>query len=360
MRKIEFAARAALSFCAAAFLATACFEALTGKNGGEGTLRIFFDGYSDFSTRAGGIPDTDDFILTVTDASDGCIYSGRFGDSPETLDVPAGAYTVSAVSAEFDSPAYERPQYGDTKVVVVAAGEVASVALTCSLQNCGLLLKAEKDFRKAFPDADIYMKDSSGSLMYTYGETRTAYFSPGNVTVTMCDGPTEKTLFSRRLEARQMLSMSLSCSGAGSKSDGITIQVDTAREWLSDSYVYGQSAGGEDSSEALSVSEARQRASGSGGEAWVCGYIVGCATSTSKIEFSAPFSKSTNIVLGERSVTTDRDWCLSVELPAGDLREALNLLDNPSNLGRRVRIKGTLAPSYYGIPGLKSPTAAEF
>ena len=49
----------------------------------------------------------------------------------------------------------------------------------------------------------------------------------------------------------------------------------------------------------------------------------------------------------------DRSACLSVNLPSGRVRDALNLVDNQSLLGRKVCIKGNIVEAYYGIPGLK-------
>ena len=92
----------------------------------------------------------------------------------------------------------------------------------------------------------------------------------------------------------------------------------------------------------------------------MAGYIVGVATNTGKIAFDPPFTKNTNLVLGTKASTTDKDRCLSVELRAGELRDALNLQDHPDLQGRKVYIKGDLVSAYYGIPGLKAPTEYQF
>ena len=93
---------------------------------------------------------------------------------------------------------------------------------------------------------------------------------------------------------------------------------------------------------------------------WVQGYIVGVATNTKKVDFEGPFTKNTNLVLGTHASTTDLGYCLSVELKAGPVREALNLVDHPGLLGKKVYIKGDLVDAYYGIPGLKSPSEYGF
>ena len=90
------------------------------------------------------------------------------------------------------------------------------------------------------------------------------------------------------------------------------------------------------------------------------GYIVGVATNTGKFSFEAPFSKNTNLLLGLRSSSTDADYLLCVELKAGDVREELNLVDNPGIKGRQIYIKGDLVSAYYGIPGLKNVSEFQF
>ena len=86
------------------------------------------------------------------------------------------------------------------------------------------------------------------------------------------------------------------------------------------------------------------------------GYLVGVATSVKKVAFDPPFTKNTNLVLGPKASTDDPDRCLSVELPAGAIRNALNLQDHPELLGKKVYIRGDLVSAYYGIPGLKAPS----
>lgn len=366
MKCFESVSRVALTILAVGFLATACFNLISQE--GNASIRIAFDGFA-AGTRASGdgseIPDTDDFILTVTDVDENVIYEGRFGDSPENLLVKPGAYTITAVSLPFDGPGYEIPVFGDTRVVVVGAGEQAMVTLTCSMVNCGLKLNVEKGFKTAFPMGILYISDAHGSIMHSYDEARTAYLAPGEISVSVDDGNATRVLFRKKLEARQMLSLNLSASANALPSEnGISIEVDTTREWLSDRIVEGDdNENGESAEEAMSVSEARVAAldgTDAGKKVWVCGYIVGCATSTSKIEFEEPFSKSTNIIIGDRSVSSDREYCLSVELPSGGVRDALSLPEHPWTHGQRVLLYGTLTPSYYGIPGLKSVSAFQF
>ena len=91
-------------------------------------------------------------------------------------------------------------------------------------------------------------------------------------------------------------------------------------------------------------------------DVWVQGYIVGAATGSKKIVFGGPYAKNTNLVLAPSDTTTIREHCLAVQLPAGALRDALNLMDHPDLSGREIYIKGDLVDAYFGIRGLKSPS----
>ena len=318
-----------------------------------GTLLITCQDPFPAPTRAGqNLPDVGSFRITVTDAAGKVYYDGPYERTPDELSVPAGAYTVSAVSAAFDAPAYDTPQWGDTQVVSVAADADVAVELSCSQLNCGLRLAVDDSFRKTFSGGTLYLSSPEGGLEHPYDEERTAFFLPGTVVVELDEGGYRQTLFSRTLEAKQILSIRL-CASVGSKSGGIHLQLDTARTWLTEQFTPG-GAGAGDIAQAYDVATARTRAGEKG--VWVAGYIVGVATGTGKIAFSPPFTKNTNLVLGAKASTADKDRCLAVELRAGDIRDALNLQDHPSLLGRKVYIKGDLVSAYYGIPGLKAPT----
>lgn len=92
---------------------------------------------------------------------------------------------------------------------------------------------------------------------------------------------------------------------------------------------------------------------------WVKGVIVGFIPdkSLSEAVFSASGAVATNIVLGATAETASASDVLPVQLPAGVIRSALNLSDNPSLLGKEVLLKGSVE-KYFGACGLKAVSAA--
>lgn len=82
---------------------------------------------------------------------------------------------------------------------------------------------------------------------------------------------------------------------------------------------------------------------------WVKGTIIGYISDTKKGTYSPIDDNvvSTNLALGTE------DAYIPVQLPKGDVRTALNLVDNPSLQGTTVWLYGELA-TYCGKPGLKN------
>ena len=328
----------------------------------QGELRISFEdvGMSHVKSYL-EIPDTSDFILTVSGAGGKVLYDGAYGSSPESMMVSAGSYTISVRSCEFTRPAFSAPQFGDEQCVVVPSGGVASVRLVCRQLNSGIRLNIDKSFLTGCSDGALFLKSSQGKLMYSYSEKRTAYFSPGNVSLMFSSSGNDKILMTRTLKPQDMLvvnvSASLAHSPSSSPSEIISVAVDTSRIWSFEDYVIGGSAGGGSVSEALTVTQAIASAGENG--VWVSGYIVGGDLTSSSASFDAPFASRTNLLLGSRSSTSSRESCLSVQLSSGDVRDALNLVDNPSLIGRKVMLKGDVVESYYGLVGIKNITDYE-
>lgn len=94
---------------------------------------------------------------------------------------------------------------------------------------------------------------------------------------------------------------------------------------------------------------------------WVTGYIVGWVSDLS-IEssvFNAEATIKTNLLLAASADETDYNKCLPVQLPAGGVRNSLNLQDNPENYKKQISLKADVA-NYFSVTGLKNTTAFAF
>lgn len=308
------------------------------------------------STRAHAeIPDTNDFLLKVSGPDGKLLYDGLYGDSPESLIVKPGNYTLSIRSGEFEKPEFDSPQYGDDQEVAVKAGESVHVTLMCRQVNSGVRLKVASSVPAAFPDGALYLSSDDGKLLYSYVERRIAYFKPGGVSLIMRDQGKDDLLLTRELNPSEVLTLNLSAPGKdGEVENVISVAVDTAKIWTTEDFVIGgeNGSGGSEPADAVSVSEASTHVGEK--DVWVYGYIVGGdLTSAGKTVKTSGITKATHLAIAARSSVTTKSSCVAVELPKGSIRDSLNLVDHPNLIGTRIFVKGNVVASYFGTTGLK-------
>lgn len=87
-------------------------------------------------------------------------------------------------------------------------------------------------------------------------------------------------------------------------------------------------------------------------KAWVGGYILGCAASSSNGPTVAKSNVKTNIAIADDLQGTN---VIAVALPSGDVQNALNIVDHPAFVGHYVKVYGSLM-RYFGGPGVKNTT----
>ncbi len=319
-------------------------------------------GLTDEATRATTDPfETDSYILTLTSSDGKTVFCGLWGERPYEFELAPETYAISMLSDTFKDPSFDCPQFGDTRSVTLSEGQVSDVELTVSQLNSGLRLKLDEKFVATYRDAALFLRSVAGTLAFGFGESRTAYFQPGRVAILLNSEGKTATVHTLELRPGEIMTLRLSVAENMPKAIPLTgldvaVKVDTVRMWTFREIDWDGSSSGIDNPvpsvpDAVSVSLARGMAGAK--DVWVCGYIVGGDLSSKSCSFEGPFSSRTNLVLADVPTCADRDRCLSAQLAAGDIRNALNLVDNPSLLGRQVWLRGDVVESYYGIPGLQ-------
>lgn len=96
---------------------------------------------------------------------------------------------------------------------------------------------------------------------------------------------------------------------------------------------------------------------------WVTGYIIGVPSAGNTegnlitVDLEAPFTGATAIALSDAASETDLTKMIGVQLPTGEIRMALNLVDNASNLNKKVKVYGTLQSYFSSAPGVQNTSA---
>ena len=95
-------------------------------------------------------------------------------------------------------------------------------------------------------------------------------------------------------------------------------------------------------------------------EAWVKAYIAGSANN--KLEnfvTTTDGAVASNLMLADAQSETDYSKCVPMQLSSGSsARKALNLVDNPDNLGKLLLVKGTIS-KYFSVVGIKNASEWE-
>lgn len=94
-------------------------------------------------------------------------------------------------------------------------------------------------------------------------------------------------------------------------------------------------------------------------KAFIVGYVPDKALNEAIFGDAASAEKApTNILIAASADETNVTNCMPIQLPAGAIRTALNLKDNPGNLKQEVILCGNIE-NYFGATGLKSVAYAK-
>lgn len=332
----------------------------------KGELKLVLTGENITKVVVRDFPDSNSFMLSITRSNGTVVYNGKYGEKPANLQLEAGSYDVNIYSRLFVNPEFDAACYSDSKTVVIQSGKVNILSLTCRQSNVGLRLSFTSDFKSRYVNYLPEIADSKGMIVYPYSETRFAYLNAGNISVRLKEvlpaGSTATAVIipisDKVVAARDMITINLHANPDETSSSKTGIVIDTTSNWLYEYIVVGGGGDGSTKEKAFIVDQLVQKVGATG--VWVTGYIVGGDLTASGINFVAPFVSVSNIAIAASSTTRDRTKCASVALPTGTIRDLLNLNANPTNLGKRVYLKGTIVASYFGLTGLNPLTEAQF
>lgn len=326
---------------------------------GKGILQLSISGASPTKSISREFPDTNRFNLIVRKIGGQIIYEGLYGQKPKELSVPAGTYDVDIKSANFLAPLYETPLYGDSKTVVVESGKVSPISLLVKQINSAIRFTFTNSFKSRFSGYEAEVADSKGKSRYPYTESRFLYINPGQFSLRLLNlntaGDTVK-IFTKSILANNMLTINMDYLTEGESGVVPGITVDTTSVWSSEDFLYGLEKEGDGLTQesAFLTNQLTSKVGMTG--VWVTGYIVGGDLTQSGAKFTTPFSSESNLIIASTNNESDRLKCISVALASGSIRTALNLVTNPTNLGKRVWLKGTIVASYFNLTGINPVT----
>lgn len=294
--------------------------------------------------------DTNNFILSIYTQDGSKIYDGKYGKRPSEIVVLPGAYDIKLSSGDFRKPEFDSPQYGDEQTVLVEANSSISVTLMCRQLNAAMRISFTPGFKEKFLGNGIKLRDSNGEIFYPYTTYDFCYVQPGAVELLYEKDSADTLLFTKQLSTSQMLSLNLSYAPTN-RTASLKLDMDTTKNWKSEHFNTGLKI----PTGAVTIEQAK----GMIGEknVMVFGFILGGDATETTIRVGPPFTSRTNIVIAPSMLERNRNNMFVVELPSGEIRDALNLVVNSELLGSAIVITGNIVENYYGYPGLKSVKA---
>ncbi|HNR27839.1 MAG TPA: DUF6359 domain-containing protein [Bacteroidales bacterium] len=299
----------------------------------------------------------DSYVFLLIKQGGDTLYNSTVGAiTGSPLSLKPGNYTIEVYNEAFTEPAFDKPYYYGMQTAEVIGGESCEVLLICKQENAGIRVLFSEEFSGQYTTFSMNISGTGGSLKFdNTSVSKWGYFFPGTITLTLtADGfPTEP--IERTIQAKYMYNFLV--EGSGSTKDNVepvlTLSVDTTHTWISG--LWNDTEGtvrGLTKETAYTIAEARNLPGGLS-DIWVCGYIVGCYSSGGTYFYSGNES-ATNLALADTNSEMDKANTYPVELPAGAIRDALNLVDNPQHLSKKIWIRGNTSASYFSLPGLKS------
>ncbi len=321
---------------------------------GKGSIALAIEGmpensYSDGTFLKSGFDfDTNSFILTIYSTDGEKVYDGKYGERPAEISVTPGGYEIGLYSRRFNPPALDAPVFGEEHTVVVTDNEQAKVSFVCRQVNAGIRLSFTDDFKKKFPGDGVYLKQGEKELPYRYAQSKYAYVSTDPFQISYRSGSKDTLLLEKSLAAGQMVTMKLSYNASRTSASVFKVEVDTTREWLGMNYNIGLKM----PTGSITIEEAKNKVGEKNVK--VFGYVFGGDPTTTTVRVGPPFKSKTSIVIAPSMAERNRNNMMVVELPSGEIRDGLNLVVYPENIGRPVVVTGTIVQSYYGYPGIKN------
>ena len=333
------------------FVICACSDSPEEKGTGYLTLNI-----NQSSSQKSEV-EIEDFILRISNGYVEVI-NNRINRLPAEIALPVGVYTVEAYSMDFSDPKFETPFYYGRTTVEIEDGETKEASLVCSQGNAGINVVWADDFPFLYKTFYALIETNEDYLHYASNETRTGYFLPGTVSIVIHADGFFINGGTITLAARDMVTATLSPKYERSPSGGFIIDISidqTVNEREVTVIADPEHLFPNSEKHPYNIETAIKRQGENA--VWITGYIVGANPSSGHVFYDSDNWQATNIVLADNISETDDLNVIFVQLPSGQHRDRLNLMEHPDNLHRKVIIRGNLT-RYFQRSGLMNPTSS--
>jgi hypothetical protein len=156
----------------------------------KGTVSVnigLFVSVSEIQNNLKATPGAEDFLVTIYNSMDELVlvYT-KASQMPEEIALEPGQYYITAHSNNNLPAAFENPYYyGKTSLFSITPGGQIAVTVNCELANTMVSIQYSDALKANFTDMNTTVSTSAGSLVYSKNETRSGYFQPLPMNITV-------------------------------------------------------------------------------------------------------------------------------------------------------------------------------
>lgn len=155
------------------------------KNQAEGNGQVSFVLTGDYQiadqTRSNvsqytTLPSSEDFTITITDASSAPVWAGKLLDWDSATLLKAGNYKVTATYGDIEDEGFDKPFFTGAADFTIAGAQTAEVTVNVSLGNTIIMIGCSDNFRNYYKDYTFRLtRNGSEIVTFVKDEAKAAF-----------------------------------------------------------------------------------------------------------------------------------------------------------------------------------------
>jgi hypothetical protein len=130
------------------------------------------------------LPQPDDFIITISNASGASVWRGKSSDWNSTTKLQVGEYTAKAVYGNIEEEGFDKPCFEGVQTFSVRSKETTQVEIPASLANTLIKISCTDDFEHYYKDYSFKLERNNMDIVtFAKGEERAAFVDGYKLTV---------------------------------------------------------------------------------------------------------------------------------------------------------------------------------
>lgn len=130
------------------------------------------------------LPLSEDFTITITDASSASVWKGKLSDWNPTTLLKAGTYKVTATYGNIEDEGFDKPYFTGTTEFAVNGDQTSEVEVSVSLGNTVILIGCTDNFRNYYKDYTFRLSRGVKEIAtFVKGEARGAFVEAYKFTI---------------------------------------------------------------------------------------------------------------------------------------------------------------------------------